>query len=122
MKYLPLILLLSGCATMIRPATQSVWIQSDPPGAECIAEKGGLMLADRQSPYQVGVPRLPAGGELRVGCGMAGYQDRVVVEPPIEDWGTSFVLGGLTGLSVDEETGSVFRYPDTVNVKLFPNY
>ncbi len=113
----PAILLgLYGCATIINRTKQSVFLQSDPPGATAILD--GLMRV--QTPASV---KLKRGKDHYITFEKEGYkQENVVIDHELSGWVWGNILvGGLIGLAVDFTSGGAYKLePDSVMITLKP--
>lgn len=107
----------SGCASIATGGTQTLNIDSDPPGAAVVFQGGQL----GQTPTQIEVPRRRAG--VQVVIKKDGYHDATVrPSNTMSGWVIgNVILGGLIGTTVDVATGSSVEYsPDSYYVTLTP--
>lgn len=115
------LLALSGCASIFNGTTQTVGIQSTPPGASVrVVDAAGQTVHSGVTPMQVVLPR-GAGyfrpGSYKVRYALDGHDP---AEAPLDGrmsawYMGNIVIGGLIGmLVIDPLTGGMYAYPDTV--------
>ncbi len=118
---LAVLIVLSGCATVMEGTGQSVSINSDPSGALCKVSREGGTLGDVSStPGSIHIDK--SKNDLSVTCQKAGFQTATIAQSP-HFVGTTFgniILGGLVGAAVDAATGADYVYPDNIHVALSP--
>jgi hypothetical protein len=111
-----LIVLTSGCATIVKGTTQKVPIASDPSNADVIVD-GNLM---GQTPTTVVLKRKHDHLLVVQKAGFAPKSVAVVKDVGGAVWG-NILAGGLIGWGVDAADGSQYNLiPSTVSVKLDP--
>jgi len=105
-----------GCATIINKTKQSVFLQSDPPGATAIIDS----VTRVQTPASV---KLKRGKDHYITFEREGYkQESVVIDHELSGWvWGNIVLGGLIGLAIDFTSGGAYKLePDSISVTLKP--
>lgn len=112
---------LSACSTIANGKNQAVqFTTGDVEGADCKVTEGrdGAVNLAFVTPAEVQVRRAKAA--IEVECSKAGYQTATRrVESKMEgSTGGNVVAGGFVGLGVDAMTGAMFKYPDTIVVKM----
>lgn len=127
MRHIPVTLLLgstllltSGCATITRGTTDTLVVESDPPGATVTLSNG----MRGQTPSSFKISRKTA---LVVDIEKAGYEPlKVNVQPQISGAGGAgmagnVLVGGLIGAAVDAGTGAMNDLkPNPIQVRLVP--
>ena len=127
MRHLPVsfllgstLLLTSGCATVTRGTTDTLVIESDPPGAQVTLSNG--MSGQTQASF-----KLSRKTTLVVDIVKAGYEPvKVNVQPQISGAGGAgmagnVLVGGLIGVAVDAGTGAMNDLkPNPIQVRLVP--
>ena len=114
------LLLLTGCASIVKGSSQSILITTPPAdGANCVlsSKEGNWTLV---SPGAVTVSKSKE--NITVTCKKDGFQDAVASIPSnFEGWTVgNLVFGGLIGLGVDAATGAINDYPDAFQVPMTP--
>lgn len=114
------LLLTTGCATVTRGSTDTLVIESDPPGAKVTLSNG----MTGQTPASFKLPRKES---LVVEIHKAGYEPlKVNVQPQISGAGGAgmagnLLLGGIVGAAVDAGTGAMNDLkPNPIQVRLVP--
>ena len=114
------LLLTSGCATVTRGTTDTLVIESDPPGAQVTLSNG----MSGQTPASFKLSRKSA---VVVDIAKAGYEPvKVNVQPQISGAGGAgmagnVLVGGLIGVAVDAGTGAMNDLkPNPIQVRLAP--
>lgn len=120
---IPVVLLvgLSGCASIVTGGTQSLQVTTPTAdGANCsLSNKEGMWQVN--SPGAVTVKRSKTNVEVE--CTKAGYRTgKAVADSGFEPWTLgNLLIGGLIGLGIDWGTGSIHKYPSTIQVPLTPS-
>ncbi|GGX75284.1 hypothetical protein GCM10011309_26880 [Litorimonas cladophorae] len=114
---------LSACSTIANGKNQAVqFTTGDVEGADCVVSGGrdGAVNLKFSTPAEVQVRRAKAA--IDVECSKAGYEtaSRTVESKMEGSTGGNVVAGGFVGLGVDAMTGAMFKYPDTIIVKMKP--
>lgn len=110
------VLMAYGCATIIHRTKQTVFLQSDPPGATATID-GTITV---QTPASL---KLKRGKNHHITFEKDGYKEMsVVIDREVSGWVFgNLVLGGLIGLAVDFSDGAAYKLePDSVTVTLEP--
>lgn len=111
----------TGCATITKGSSQSVTINTDPPGANCTLNREGAMIgAVAQTPGTLLLEKDK--DTVTVSCKKEGYSESI---QPLEAafQGMTFgniLFGGLIGVAVDGMSGAMHQYPSLVTVLLTP--
>lgn len=111
-----LALALSGCATFVEGTSQTIDVQTAPPGATCRAQREGAALFTITTPAAVTVSKSRHGFALE--CETADQVGAVFVDSHVTTMGAAGVAldFGLT----DYATGALNAYPPSVLVELKP--
>ena len=106
-----------GCATIVQGTTETLVVESTPPGARVTIEPGGLEVV---TPGEVVLER---GSKYRLRFERDGFEPTVDEVFPQADGTTAgnLVVGGIIGLNHDLESGAAFGlFPNPVHVHLSP--
>ena len=109
-----------GCATIVSGTSQTVTLNSEPTGAACSVERGGVMVSQLVTPGSVTVAKGP--DALTITCRKPGYAPVIGTDPSSLD-GLIFgnvLFGGLTGVGVDLLTHADQSDHQNVIVRLHP--
>ncbi len=109
-------ILLYGCATIMNRTKQTVFLQSDPPGATAIIDSATRV----QTPASV---KLKRGKDHTITFEKLGYETaNVLIDHEMSGWvWGNILIGGLIGLVIDFGSGGAYKLdPDTVSVTLKP--
>jgi hypothetical protein len=108
------VVMLSSCATIINRTKQTVFLQTEPPGATAIID--GVQRVE--TPASI---KLKRGKDHHITFEKSGYRNAdVMVEKEISGWiWGNLILGGLIGLGIDFISGGAYKLePETVHVTL----
>ena len=116
---LPVVSLLTGCASIVDGTSQKISVQTPPvTGAACTFQnnKGEWFL--KSTPGIVSVHR--SNEALLVACQKAGYQtaSQTVKSTTKGMLAGNLVFGGLIGGGIDTADGAAFDYPTQINVPM----
>lgn len=113
------VLFLSGCSTIVDGKYQSVFVDSDPQGASCIASKLGTDIAAvNPTPGAIMLERGPV--EIVLVCSKDGYYTSTGVINSHYNSTTlgNILLGGVVGIVIDAASGAQSKYDASVKVVL----
>ena len=113
--------LLAGCASVISGSSDTITINSNPPGATCNLNQNGRSIGQVTTPGGVTVQKTKH--DIKVTCEKEGYQTATgYLNSDIEGstWG-NILLGGGVGWIVDSASGADNDYPEYLTVTLVPN-
>ena len=114
--------LLSGaCSTIVSGTDQSVTVITDPAGAECTLERGGVAIAViNPTPGTVQVDKSQQ--DIAVLCTREEHQDSTgVISSTFESMTFGNILfGGVIGVAIDASSGAMNQYPDSVTIAMVP--
>lgn len=112
---------LSACSTILSGRTQTVTIETNPPGAACNLTREGRVIASID-PTPGGTLVSRTKHDISVVCKKNGYQDATeYLDSGIE--GATFgniLAGGVIGWGVDSATGADNKYPDVKTITMLP--
>lgn len=114
-----LALALGGCATIVEGTSQSVAINTTPPGASCtVSREGAQISAVLSTPGSVKIDKSRA--DISVTCSKDGFQTQTVSYSSSFNGMTfgNIILGGAVGAVVDASTGANYNYPKEVTMAL----
>ncbi len=112
----------SACATVVGGTTQEVFIETDPPAAECRVDRLGANVGlVKPTPGRVNVSRSKE--TMVVSCTREGYEQSNEVLASSFTGATvgNILLGGIVGIVVDAASGANNKYPDKVIVIMTPS-
>lgn len=114
-----LVTALSGCATILSGKSQTVTLNSNPPGARCeVTREGRIIGVVENTPGAITIDKTKH--NLDIKCSKEGYVDS-------SEFGKSgtegsvfgnIILGGGIGWIVDSAAGADNKYPEVVTVNL----
>lgn len=112
---------ISGCATITQGSTDTVTVDTRPPGATCELKQAGATIGfvnPTPGSVQVGKSK----NDINVQCGKDGYQPAVgTLSSELEGMTFGNILfGGLIGVVVDASSGALNKYPALVQIVMVP--
>ena len=116
-----LVLMLGGCATIIKGSSQEITINTNPSGASCNLTREGATIAQvNPTPGAAKVDKTKY--DITVVCNKEGYQEATYIAHSDIEGATfgNIALGGLIGWGVDSATGSDNHYQSPINLTLVP--
>lgn len=117
-----IVLLLTGCATVTTGTTQTISIETQPPGASCKLSRDGQNIGFvNPTPGSVSISKDK--DVFNVECELEGHEH---TEKSID---SSFqgmtlgnaILGGVIGLAVDAASGAMNEYPTSISLRMQPS-
>jgi hypothetical protein len=111
-----------GCATITQGSTDTVTVDTRPPGATCELKRDGQVVAYvNPTPGSIQVSK--SKDNIAVRCEKDGYQ------PAVGNIGSEFqamtfgnvLFGGLIGVAVDAASGAMNEYQPLVTITLVPD-
>ncbi|HEY3178103.1 MAG TPA: hypothetical protein VGL25_04410 [Casimicrobiaceae bacterium] len=114
-------LLTSGCATLTKGTSQTITINTDPPGAVCTLTRDAKPLAV-VNPTPGSIPIEKAKGTVAILCKRPSYLDAdgaLESEFQAVTFG-NILFGGLIGIVVDAASGAMHQYPTMITIQLIP--
>lgn len=113
--------LLTGCSTIIAGRTQTITIQTNPPGAACeFTQNGKIIGSVNPTPGALMVTKTKH--DISVLCKKDGYQETTdYLESGTE--GATFaniIAGGVIGWGIDSASGADNKYPEVRTIALVP--
>lgn len=124
MKRLSIIALamsLTGCSSIIDGTSQTLTINTNPPGASCVLNRNGQVIGQIQTtPGGVVVEKTKH--DINVTCSKAGYQDATYFNNSDVAGATfgNIVAGGAIGWAIDSASGADNKYTENMNITLVP--
>jgi hypothetical protein len=111
----------TGCATILAGKSQTVSVNTNPPGARCEFNREGRVIGTvENTPGAVTLQKTKH--DIDVVCRKDGFTDaKGFAESGTE--GATFgniLLGGLVGWGIDSAVGADNKYPEVVTVNLAP--
>ncbi len=114
---------LPSCATITKGTSQTVTVDTDPPGAACTLSRGGQEIAVVDpTPSPISIKKEKAA--ITLSCKKDGYLDSTgVIESKFQAMTVGNILfGGVIGAAVDAKSGAMNKYPPEVTITLIPEY
>ena len=114
-------LLSSGCATIVKGSSQTLMVDTKPPGATCVFDRKGEKIgAVNPTPGSLVVEK--SGEAIAVSCTKEGFQESsATLSAEFQPMTLgNILLGGVIGLIVDAASGAVAEYKPTVTLVLVP--
>ena len=120
-RLIPVALLgsLSACATIFTGTSQRIVLDTNPQGASCDVQQGGIMVAHvPRTPDMVDVSKSSAA--IEVTCSKPGYHTQRLTEiSGANGWVFgNLVIGGLVGVVIDFGSGAAYRYQPSMAMDL----
>jgi hypothetical protein len=112
---------LPGCATITEGTSQTITIDTTPPGALCNVDREGEHIGTiTAAPGTVKVERSKK--DLKIVCEAPGYASAEDIESPTFNSSTmgNVILGGVIGLAVDAASGANHKYTTNIHLDLMP--
>ncbi len=111
----------TGCATILAGKSQTVTVNTNPPGARCeLIREGRVIGTVENTPGAITLVK--SKHDIDVLCRKDGFgESKGFADSGIE--GATFgniVLGGLIGWGIDSAVGADNKYPELLNVNLVP--
>lgn len=114
-------LALEGCATLVTGNSQTLTLDTQPPGASCLFKRDGSTIgAVNPTPGSISVDK--SYKDIDVVCSKEGYRDaagRVGSSFQPMTFG-NVLFGGLVGIVIDAASGAVMQYEPTLTIVLVP--
>jgi hypothetical protein len=114
-------LLSSGCATIVKGSSQTLTVDTKPPGATCVFNrKGETIGAVNPTPGSLVVEK--SSEAIAVRCAKDGFQEsRASLSAEFQPATLgNIILGGVIGIIIDAASGAVAEYPPTVTLLMVP--
>ena len=109
----------TACASITTGTTQSVSVQTEPPGAMCIVSRNGETLGIvNPTPGSLTVGK--SSQAMTVRCERPGYQIGLTTVPSSMQAMTAgnILFGGIIGLGIDAASGAMNQYPPNISLAL----
>ncbi len=112
--------LLGACSSIIEGRSQSIMVNTNPSGADCVLYRQGIAIATvSNAPASAYIEKTR--DDIWIACSKQGYQTAVYHSHP----GTAGVtwaniLDGGIGWAIDSATGADNKYESPVNITLVP--
>lgn len=119
--FVAIVMLASGCATVVKGKSQTLTVTTDPEGATCtMSRKGEVIGAINPTPGSLQVDK--SSMDLELNCRKQGYLDTESrIDATVQGWTFgNIILGGIIGVVVDAGSGAMHEYRSTIEIKLVP--
>jgi len=116
-----IVAVLPGCATITKGSSQTVTIDTKPPGATCTLTRGGKRFAIvNPTPGAISVEK--SSDAISLSCTKDGYLESAgTLESSFQAMTFGNILfGGLIGVAVDAASGAMHEYQPLVTITLIP--
>jgi uncharacterized protein YceK len=115
------LLLLSGCSSIIEGTSQEITVNTNPSGANCSLERQGTSIA-RIDPTPGSATIKKTKYDITIKCELDGYQEATHLNHSGAAGATfgNIILGGGIGWAVDSASGADNKYESPVNITLVP--
>jgi hypothetical protein len=113
--------MLNGCATLVKGSSQSVVVNTDPPGAICsLTRKGKEIAVVNPTPGTITVDK--SKDAVAVSCNRAGYLESAgTINSQFQAMTFGNILfGGLVGVAIDAGSGAMNEYEPSITLTLMP--
>jgi len=116
-----LLLTINGCASIIEGTSQTITLNTNPPGADCALTREGVVIG-RVAPTPGSVVIQKTKHDITITCAKEGYQDATYLNHSGAAGATfgNIVLGGGIGWAIDSASGADNKYDSPVNITLVP--
>jgi hypothetical protein len=116
-----LLLTVAGCASIIEGTSQTITLNTNPPGADCALMREGLVIG-RVTPTPGSVVVQKTKHDITIACTKEGYQEATYLNHSGAAGATfgNIVLGGGIGWAIDSASGADNKYDSPVNITLVP--
>ena len=112
---------LTGCATLVKGSSQSVMVNTDPPGAVCTLTREGKEIAIvNPTPGTITVDK--SKNAVAVSCNRQGYLESAgTINSQFQAMTFGNILfGGLIGVAIDAGSGAMSEYEPSITLTLVP--
>lgn len=117
-----LLLLVSGCSSIIEGTSQEIVINTNPPGADCSLIREGISIA-HVNPTPGAATIKKTKHDITIECELEGYQKATFLNHSGAAGATvgNIILGGGIGWAVDSAAGADNKYDTPVNLTFVPD-
>lgn len=118
---LTVLCILSGCATILSGRTQTITVNSNPPGARCeLVREGNVVGSVESTPGAVTLVKTKH--DIDVVCKKGGFVEAKEFAKSGTEGSVfgNIILGGGIGWAIDSAAGTDNKYPEVVTVNLVP--
>lgn len=114
-------LLASGCASILSGTSQTVTINTNPPGARCeLVREGRIIGTVEKTPGAVTLKKTKH--DIDISCKKAGYIETKEFAKSGTEGATfgNLILSGGIGWAIDSAAGADNKYPEVLTVTMVP--
>jgi hypothetical protein len=111
----------SGCASIIEGTSQTITLNTNPPGANCALVREGIVIG-RVAPTPGSVVIEKTKHDITITCTKEGYQEATYLNHSGAAGATfgNIILGGGIGWAIDSASGADNKYDSPVNMTMVP--
>jgi hypothetical protein len=120
-KFAMLLLVATGCSTIIEGRNQTITVNTNPPDAHCTLNRNGSPIAEiSETPGSVLIEKTKY--DITIVCKKSGYEEANYFNKSGVAGATigNVLAGGLIGWGIDSATGADNKYDSPVNITLVP--
>lgn len=115
------LIMASGCATVVKGSKQSIGVQTDPEGASCeLVREGQVIGSVSPTPGEVEVEKDK--DNIEVTCKKKGFNPASdSISSSFQQWTLgNLLIGGIIGVAIDAGSGAAMQYPPAILLKMTP--
>lgn len=116
-----LVCLATGCATVTTGTSQTITIETEPPGATCkMSRENETIGVVNPTPGSVTIGKDK--DAVDISCELSGYHTTTRKLDSTFQGMTlgNVLLGGIIGIAVDAGSGAMNEYPESISIRLMP--
>ncbi len=112
---------MAACSSIIEGTSQEIFVNTNPPGADCALNREGMTIA-RVSPTPSATTIKKTKHDITIVCTMDGFHEATYFNKSDVAGATfgNIILGGGIGWAIDSAAGADNKYTSPVNITLVP--
>lgn len=120
-KTTAMLVLVTGCASIVSGTSQQITIDSNPKGANCSLTRDGQIIGNVLTPTGLAIRK--SKHNIDIACAKKGYQRATATLTSDVESATfgNLLIGGAVGWAIDSATGADNKYDDVITVTLVPD-
>ena len=113
------VFLLSGCSSIIEGTSQEIFVNTNPPGANCNFLRENASIG-RVNPTPGTLTVKKTKHDINITCNLKGYQEAAFFNKSDVAGATvgNLILGGGIGWAIDSASGADNKYTSPVNITM----